>query len=356
MSNLTRRSVFVCIILLLGLPGFAQCPFADLTADCFVDLVDFAVIADNWMVEADMSSLFDLAGHWLTGVSGPQGMMFVTIPGGTFQMGDSFYEGLTDERPVHTVTISTFKMSKYEVTNAQYAEYLNGANTNGTIKVAGGIVYAMSDESNNYPYFDTHGYDPDSQIGYSGGVFSVKTKGNRGMSNDPVVEVSWYGATAFCDYYGYRLPTEAEWEYAARGGEHNPYYRFPWGDTISHNQANYDSIASRSYDISSTNGYHPSFDDGIWPYTAPVGSLMPNGYDLYNMAGNVEEWCNDWYGSVYYTNSPQYNPQGPVNRSKRVIRGGGWYYHAYYCRIAYRHKNLPISRYSDIGFRPILGL
>ncbi len=288
----------------------------------------------------------------------PAGMGFVTIPGGTFQMGDSFDpEGNSDELPVHTVTLSSFLMSKYEITNAQYCDFLNSAYP-AEIKVAGGgIVYAASDETNSIPYCDMHSNKVDSQIDFSGGVFTVRSKSGRSMINDPVMKVSWYGANAFCDYYGYRLPTEAEWEYVARGGL--PGKRFPWGDTINHDYANYRANGSAyTYDTSpyTSYTYHPIWNDGIYPYTSPVGSVPAsiNGYGLYDMAGNVWEWCSDWYSSSYYSSSPSTNPTGPATGSSRVIRGGSWGHYARSCRVADRGTYNPRLRGRLNGFRVCL--
>ncbi len=327
-----KKSILVCVILLLRASGHAACPTADLTGDCHVGLADLAVMASQWMTE------------------GIHDIVFVNIPGGTFQMGDSFNEGYSDELPVHTVTISTFKMSKYETTNAQYAEYLNAANAEGLIKVSGGVVYAASDNSNSQPYMDTHSADSNSQIDYTG-TFTVRSKSGRDMSNDPVVEVSWYGAQAFCDYYGYRLPTEAEWEYAARGGEHNPYYRFPWGNTITHSQGNYNSNSSYSYDVSPTRGHHPFWNDGLTPYTSPVGSFGANGYGLHDTVGNGLEWCHDWHDGGYYNSSPQQDPQGPVSGDLRAIRSGSWFYFPDISRTTFRDWGYPGLRGYGRGFR-----
>ena len=172
------------------------------------------------------------------------------------------------------------------------------------------------------------------------------------MENDPVVEVSWYGAKAFCDYYGYKLPTEAQWEYAARGGLANK--RFPWGDNINHNYANYRANGSAySYDSSSYTSYtfHPTWNDGTYPYTAEVGRFPANGYGLYDMTGNVWEWCADWQDSGYYNTSPVNNPTGPTVGSYRVLRGGCWSNFAYSCRLAYRFRKNPDNTYGFIGFR-----
>ena len=361
----------------------ADCPSADLTGDCFVNFEDFAVIGAQWLNGYDWNDVNTLANQWLTiDPCVPDDMVY--IPDGNCDMGDHHGDGYLDELPVHAVLLDAFFMSRYEITNQQYCDYLNSAYDACDIKVDGGIVYDFSDSSNSYPYCDTHSYDADSQIYYSGGVFSVMTKpevGGRDMSDDPMVEISWYGAASYCNWRsseggkescynlstwecdftkkGYRLPTEAEWEYAARGGEHSPYYRFPWGDTINHDYANYKANSSAySYDTSpyTTWFFHPTWNDGIYPYTSVVGSFSPNGYGLYDMAGNVWEWCNDWYDSDYYDTSPYDNPQGPASGSKRVLRGGSWYFNAYYCRVAFRNHVIPVNRIFNRGFRIVLDL
>lgn len=344
-----------------GLPtNMLKLDLAPEPRDGRIDLQDFSVVAQDWlksMMEDD--SLDDM----------------VSIPAGTFQMGDHKNEGATDERPVHTITVNSVAMGKYEISHGLYCAFLNSALQQGLITVTNGVVY-QTGSGTSYPYCDTSTISSDSHIVYNGVSFSVRTKGGRDMSNDPVVFVSWYGAVAYCNWRsqkeglplcynlsgwtcdsnkkGYRLPTEAEWEHAARGGLSGK--RFPWGDTITHSQANYISRTNESYDVSPTRSYHPIWNDGIMPYTAPVGSFSPNGFSLNEMTGNVWEWCNDWYSGTYYSASPNSNPKGPLTGTGRVFRGGGWYHNSYYCRVSVRPNHVPGNRYISLGFRVVLDL
>jgi formylglycine-generating enzyme required for sulfatase activity len=384
-------------------------PNPDLNADGRVNFIDFAKLAAywdqsdwtgpenlDWVGDVDFVDMHIIAENWLREQSIPSEMVF--IPAGTFQMGDSKNEGYSRERPVHTVTLGSYYISKYEIALSEYRQYLNSA-IGSTIYVSGGEVYGSG---NNQLYCDTSTADSDSQIAYSGGVFTVRTKGVRNMSYDPMGQVSWYGAVAYCNWRsqqdgyeqcynlstwvcdfnkkGYRLATEAEWEYAARGGLVGN--RFPWGDTISQTQANFYSSTSYLYDESPVkNQYHPLCIDITYPYTSPVGffdgtmkykadyqwpgsatsyqtTIGMNNFDLYDMAGNVWEWCNDWYSGTYYSSSPPNNPTGPTSGSSRVLRGGDWYDSkgCWCCRVANRNYGTPATRYCNWGFRVVLDL
>ncbi len=375
--------IFISFVVFTISGGFAlaDCPSADFSGDCFVDFEDFAAIGAQWLNGYDWNDVNTLSSQWLTtDPCVPEDMVY--IPDGEFDMGDH-HDGSPHAQSVHAVMLDSFFMSRYEITNQQYCDYLNSAYP-AQIKVDGGIVYASSDSSNIYPYCNTKSFDVDSQIDYNdvSGTFSVRTKGDdppRDMSYDPMVEVGWYGAVAYCNWrsieegyeicynlstwscdfskHGYRLATEAEWEYAARGGEHSPYYRFPWGNTISHSQANYHAFPSNfPYDVSPTIGYHPDWNDEVYPHSSVVGSFSENGYGLYDMAGSIWEWCYDWYGSNYYDTSPYDNPHGPVSGTYRVYRGGSWLYDANYCRVARRFGGRPDSRHSIYGIRVVLDL
>jgi formylglycine-generating enzyme len=354
--------LFGCLAI-LALPILAICPLADLTGDCYVDLADFAVFAEQWM----------------TGDRVPEDM--VIIPAGTFQMGNSTNagEGYSEELPVHPVILDSFAMGKYEITNEQYCAFLNSAYPS-QLKVVDGIVYAFGDTENNFLYCSTS-FSALSQISFSNNTFSVQTKGGRDMSKDPMLCVSWYGVVAYCNWRsqqegkqacynlstwncdfsknGYRLPTEAEWEYAARGGLSGK--RFPWGNTITQSQANYYSYWEGGkpyfpYDLNPTSGSHLTWNDGIYPFTSPVGSFQVNGYGLCDMVGNVWEWCQDWYSDTYYNSSPQMNPSGPITGDYRIIRGAYWGNGAGACRVSSRYCTTPDTSTDELGFRIVLKL
>ncbi len=210
-----------------------------------------------------------------------QDIEFVYIPGGTFMMGSPAAEqGRKDDEIQHQVTLSAFKMSKYAVTFEQYDRFCQAT---GRTKPGG------------YP---------------------------RG--NLPVSRVTWYDAAAFAEWMGCRLPTEAEWEYAARANTTTPFYT---GDSLTSDQANF-------------NAKKP----------LPVGSFPPNAFGLYDMHGNIWEWCNDWYGE--YDVNETSNPKGPETGKNKVLRGGGWREPALECRSAYRGGGLyPGTKGAGIGFR-----
>jgi formylglycine-generating enzyme required for sulfatase activity len=362
-------AIFVSHWLDTGCTSFDLCQGTDLIRSSDVDFKDFAAFAENWQKST---------------LPPPSQPDTVFIPGGTFQMGDSFGDGGSWERPVHIVTLDSFYMGKYEITNQQYCAYLNSALQQGLITVTSGIVY-KADSGTSYPYCSTSSaptgypnFGDYSRIVYSSGVFSIRTYYDRSMENDPMVCVSWYGAVAYCNWRsqqeakgqcynlstwacdfnkkGYRLATEAEWEYAARGGLSGK--RFPWGDTISHSQANYNSFwigghPYYPYDVSPTQGYHPFYNS----FTAPVGSFSANGFGLFDMSGNVYEWCNDWWSSTYYSSSPVNNPTGPTSGDGRIRRGGNWGDGAgsSQCRVAGRQysSNLGLT-HNYFGFRILL--
>ena len=290
------------------------------------------------------------------------GMAF--IPGGEFTMGDHHDVGSPHEQPVHATRISSFRMDPVEVSNQQYRDFLESANAQGLIRVTSGVVLRAT--GNGEPYCNTSSADPHSRILWDGLNFSVEA----GKETHPMVEVSWYGAAAYanwrstkdglsacydldsweCDFQagGYRLPTEAEWEYAARGGEHDPYLQYPWGDLIEGSQANYwgsgDPFETGPYPWTSPVGY---YDGG----QTPPGADMANGYGLYDMAGNALEWCNDWYESSYYNQSPYQDPRGPTSGAYRILRGGSWDFYGDDLRCAFRFSHLPGDRFYHYGFR-----
>ncbi len=220
----------------------------------------------------------------------------VLVEGGTFRMGSN--SGENDESPVHSVTLNTYSIGKYEVTVGQYKAFCNETGRS-------------MPEAPSWGWQDRH----------------------------PMVSVTYNDAVAYCNWLGekfggdWRLPTEAEWEFAARGGNKSKGYTYAGANDL-------ETVAW--------------FVDNAGGQTNSVGRKKPNELGIYDMSGNVWEWCRDWYGENYYSSSPGSNPRGPSSGSHRVLRGGGWDNLAANCRVAYRNGSTPDGRGSSIGFRVVL--
>ncbi len=224
---------------------------------------------------------------------GRDGQRLVWVPGGSFMMGSE--DGWFEEQPVHQVTLTGFWIGKCEVTNAQYRTFCDAT-------------------GRDFPEASSQG------------------------DEHPVVEVSWYDAQAYCEHYGYTLPTEAQWDYAAAGPDAR---RYPWGDVWD---------AERCCNWYNRGSGGNTFTVGSFPTGASwCGAL--------DMAGNVYEWCADWYSATYYAVSPELNPPGPENSDCRVLRGGSWAgVSDDLFRCAFRYNRTPVYRRDDYGFRCARGL
>ena len=263
---------------------------------------------------------------------------------GSFQMGDqsSPLVGYSDELPVHTVTVSTFYMAKYETSWLEWKQVRDWAR-------ASGLGYT------DLP--DGAGKADDHPVHTINWYAMVKWCNARSEKENlvPCYTVSGAvyragsSAAVVCNWSanGYRLPSEAEWEKAARGRLSGQ--NFPWGNRISQSLANYYGSPTIYTDDDGPAGYNSIGSIGGYPYTAPVNSFTANGYGLFNMSGNVWEWCWDWYG--YYTAGSQTDPHGAVSGSSRVFRGGSWVNLANSCRVAYRYTYGDPGRNNIIGFR-----
>ncbi|MFQ5631384.1 MAG: formylglycine-generating enzyme family protein, partial [bacterium] len=231
----------------------------------------------------------------------PQGM--VLIPAGSFLMGSK--DGHNNEKPEHEVALDAFYMDKYQVTVADYRKFLH-ANKN-------------REKPDHW----------DEQLQYP---------------KRPVVYVNWHDAQAYANWRGKKLPTEAQWEYAARGGftglNNKPKYNYPRGNDADPQEANFNHDNSRVWSW-----------EAAKKYLKDVGSYAPNGYGLHDMAGNAWDWCVDWYDEEYYKNSPAKNPQGPNSGTFRVLRGGSWTYNPNVMRCADRDRIGPNGRDFYFGFR-----
>ena len=267
------------------------------------------------------------------------------IPGGNFTLGDSV-DGY--EVPAHTVTVSAYYLDKYEVTKALWDSVYGWGIAHGY-----SFTYVGSGKAANHPVQTINWYDMvkwcNARSEMEGKIPAYYTGAEQAevyRTGQLDVDNSWVKWNA-----GYRLPTEAEWEKAARGGVAGQ--RFPWGDTISWSQANYYADpGDYFFDVNPRQGYDTAFATGATPYTSPAGSFAANGYGLYDMAGNVAEWCWDWYGG--YDSIAQTDPHGPATGSVRVVRGGGWFDVALYCRTAVRSGYDPSGSTDSVGFRCVL--
>ncbi len=274
---------------------------------------------NGWTPSSTVSATYTLN-------SVPPGQM-ILVPGGTFTMGDTRGQGDSDELPTHTVTLNSFYISKYEVTQAEFSQYMPSPNWTSNRGLGP-----------NYPAYYVSWYatlkycNLRSMAEGLAPCYSISGSTNpANWGNVPTSQNSTWDAV-ICNWSanGYRLPTEAEWEYAARGATNNPDYLYSGSDDINAVAWYYNNSGSSTH---------------------PVGTKAPNGIGAYDMSGNIYEWCWDWYSSSYYSSSPQNNPRGPESGSRRVLRGGSWSSSATYCRVANRASYNPYYGNDVDGFR-----
>ena len=279
----------------------------------------------------------------------------VHVRGGWFEMGNR--NGLMFEKPVHRVHIRDFYMEKYTVTREAFREFVEetGYQTDaekgeGSFVVTPDCLLAQkSDACWLNPYFAQSHHHPVVCVSWNDAIAYGNWR-SRKEGLTPVYTIKGKAVCADFSANGYRLPTEAEWEYAARCGEKG--YKFAWGDGAPEGMRGgniSDEMLKRS---------HPKWPWNIWKgyddghtHTAPVGSFEPNEFGLYDMTGNVWEWCWDWYCVDYYKKSPKYNPQGPPSGDNRVIRGGSWFNELEFVRTTYRLPVTPCFSCFTTGFR-----
>lgn len=275
------------------------------------------------------------------------------VPAGTFAMGDSSGDAnLQDgESPVHTVALSAFSIDATAVTNLAFAAFVESTGYRTEAEVFG--YSAVFHLALSAPEVDIMGVAAGSP--WWRGVRGAQWRrpggsgsSIEGLEDHPAVHVSWNDATAYCVWAGRRLPTEAEWEYASRGGLDAS--RYPWGDQPPDEGGRWRAnIWQGDFPVTNTS------DDGFIT-TAPVKAYAPNGYGLWQTVGNVWEWCADRFDASYYRYSPDRDPQGPTFGDTRVLRGGSYLCHDSYCnryRNSARTHNTPDSSTANTGFRTV---
>lgn len=276
----------------------------------------------------------------------------VALPAGSFVMGDSSGDrnAADGEVPLHRVTLDAFSMDATSVTNDDFARFVDDTGYRTEAEEFGfSAVFHLAlaaDEA------DVLGRPPQTPwwIGVRGADWrhpGGQRSSIEGMGDHPAVHISWNDAQAYCEWAGRRLPTEAEWEYAARGGLEQR--KYPWGDA---------EVDEGGWRTNIWQGEFPranTLEDG-WLTTAPVRSFEPNGYGLWQMVGNVWEWASDWFSPAYYRVSPEHAPTGPERGQSRVLRGGSYLCHSSYCnryRNSARSQNTPDSSMGNAGFRTV---
>lgn len=283
----------------------------------------------------------------------PRISTLVELPGGTFFMGsedDDINVG-DGEAPIREVSVRPFAIDAVTVTNARFATfvkatgYVTEAERFGWSYVFHLLVPANLDRRIQAAPAGTPWWVPVPGASWKAPEGPGSSIGNR--QNHPVVHVSWNDAQAYCEWSGTRLPTEAEWEYAARGGLERA--RYPWGDDLQPGGRHRCNIWQGIFpDVNTA-------EDG-WISTAPVTTFAPNGYGLYNTSGNVWEWCADWFSPSWHLDAELLDPKGPSAGTARSMRGGSYLCHHTYCnryRVAARTSNTPESSAGNIGFRVV---
>ena len=275
----------------------------------------------------------------------------IKLPGGKFLMGTNDKDGFPadGEGPVREITLDPFYIDANTVTNLQFSKFINATAYITEAERYGWsfVFYGLLSEENKKADFQVAAQTP-----WWCAIQGAKWNQPEGKNSDindridhPVVHVSWNDAMAYCSWANKRLPTEAEWEYAARGGLVQK--KFPWGDELLQDNTHHCNIWQGTFPD------YNSLDDGYLG-TAPAKSFQPNNFSLYNMAGNVWEWCSDWFSNDFQKTGSRINPVGPSAGEAKVMRGGSFLCHHTYCnryRVAARSSNTNDSSTSNIGFR-----